>query len=281
MTRCRSGSPGRPPRAGGRRPGAPRPGRAGRRADGRREPLAEPVLGVHRAEQVPVGGDRLGRPEEQVPARPQGVVEQGDQLLLQVRPEVDEQVPARDQVEPGERRVADQVVAREQAQLPDLLDHVVLAALLEEEPLEPLGRHVLGDRQRVGPLAGDGQGPLVDVGGEDLDLGRVRDPVEPLADEHGQGVRLLPGGAPGHPDADRVGRRAVGEELREDLPGQGVERLRVAEELGHPDQQVLEQRGGLVLVGLRAARRTGRPSAGGGSASAGRRGGPGCWSCSA
>ena len=97
-------------------------GPAGRgRPDRGRQPTGDPVLGIRRPEEFLVVRHALRRAEEQIPARPERVMEQGDELLLEVRPQVDQQVPARDQVEAGERRVVDQVVEREQAELPDFL----------------------------------------------------------------------------------------------------------------------------------------------------------------
>jgi hypothetical protein len=72
-------------------------------------------------EQLGVPGDGLRDAEEQEAARAQRVVEQRDHLLLQPPAEVDQQVAAGDEVEAGERRVADQAVRREDAQVAQLL----------------------------------------------------------------------------------------------------------------------------------------------------------------
>src|SRR4051794_3730032 len=69
---------------GGRNPA--RPGRGGP------PPPVDPGPLVERLEQVVVG-DRLGRAQEQGPALPQPEVEQGQHPLLDVRLQVDQQVP--------------------------------------------------------------------------------------------------------------------------------------------------------------------------------------------
>ena len=83
-------------------------------------PDIEPLPLVEWREQVGLPGDALRQPQEQVPARLQGVVEGGQNALLQGGIEVDQQVPAGDQVEPREGRILDEIVRREQAHLPEI-----------------------------------------------------------------------------------------------------------------------------------------------------------------
>src|SRR6185312_5723497 len=66
--------------------------------------------------------------------------------------------------------------------------------------------------------------------------------------QHGERVRLLAGGATGDPDADGFIRRLVLEQVGNDFLGDLLERLAVAEEGRHRDQQVAEQR--LRFVGV-------------------------------
>ena len=61
-------------------------------------PRAE--LDVTDVEEVARLPDRLGGPEEEEPRRLQRVVERGDEPLLEDRFEVDEEVPATDEVDP-------------------------------------------------------------------------------------------------------------------------------------------------------------------------------------
>src|SRR5512134_1320779 len=56
----------------------------------------------------------FGRAEEQETVGDQSVVEDAADLLLKLAIEIDEQVAARDQIEPGEWRVLEQAVAGEQ-----------------------------------------------------------------------------------------------------------------------------------------------------------------------
>ena len=54
-------------------------------------------------------------------------------------------------------------------------------------------------------------------------------------------IGLFAGRAARHPDPYRVAAALALEQRRDDLPGQRVERLGVAEERGDADQQVVEQ----------------------------------------
>ncbi|KAF1067959.1 MAG: hypothetical protein GAK45_01524 [Pseudomonas citronellolis] len=165
--------------------------------------------------------------------------------------EVDQQVAATDQVQLGERRVAQQVVHGEQHMLADFLLHPVAGLLLGEVLAQALRGHVRQDRLGVGAAAADGDGMLVDIGGEDLELALAAPVLHMLGEQHGHRVGLLAGRTTGAPHPHR--RYAVGrhlEQSRDDLALQRLEGFAVAEEVGHPDQHVVEQVPGFLRVGL-------------------------------
>ena len=74
-------------------------------------PVNAPFLG-DRLEQVDLPANRLRRAQEQVASLVESEVQEGDDLLLHLRFEVDQQVAATDQVDLGERGVGDQVLNR-------------------------------------------------------------------------------------------------------------------------------------------------------------------------
>jgi hypothetical protein len=88
-----------------------------------------------RAKRSFLEADRLGVAEHEVPVGPQRVVEDRDELPLQGHVHVDEHVAAEDEVELREGRVAGEVLAGEDAVLPDrLVDPVAAVHLGEEAP---------------------------------------------------------------------------------------------------------------------------------------------------
>ena len=195
------GGPGRP--AVRRRRQEPRGGRA---------PCARPVipaliqlrLPVQHREEVRELAHALGSAQAQQAARVQRIVEEGEELPLQVRAHVDEQVAAADQVEPGERGIRDHVLLGEDQRVADALLDAVGGAFrfLGEEAGQAFRRDVGGDAGRVRAGAGLLDGLAVDVGAEGLHPETVPQRLHLLLEQDGDGVGLLAGGAAGHPDAD-------------------------------------------------------------------------------
>jgi hypothetical protein len=95
-------------------------------------------------------------------------VEQGQDLLLQRLAEVDQQVAAGQDVEPGEGRVGDEVLRREDHHLAELPVDPVAVFLGNEVAGQPLRREVGGDVGGVAGLAGLVDGVHVEIGGVDL-----------------------------------------------------------------------------------------------------------------
>ncbi len=171
-------------------------------------------------------------------------------LLLRPRLEVNQQVPATDQVHARERRVAQDILPREHAQLPEALAHPVAAVLFHKETPQPFRRDLVHQALEVKPVAGFHQQRLVEVGGEDLQpRGAARNLSAILFKRHRQRIRFLARRAARHPNAHRLlaPRR---NELRENDSFQRFERFRVAEKAGDADQHVRIQRaefGGVAL----------------------------------
>ena len=163
-------------------------------------------------------------------------------LLLQHRPEVDEHVAAADEVEPRERRVLRQVLAREHAHFADRLRDLVAAIHLDEEPPEPigadLGQTAFGVESR--PRLLDRR--VADVGAEYLNRVGAAPIAEVLEQHDGHRVDLLAGRASGNPDADRLAPGLVCQHLHQVFVLERLERIRLAEEPGDVDEDVLVER---------------------------------------
>ena len=106
-------------------------------------------LAVDRLEKVAEPADRFRRAEEQQPARPQRVMENGQQPPLQFRVEIDQQVPADHQIELREGRILDDVLRGKDQRLPDLFADVVGVVLVGEVAFQPLLGDVGRDARRV------------------------------------------------------------------------------------------------------------------------------------
>ena len=72
-------------------------------------------------------------------------MEEGEELVLQIRLEVDEQISARDEIELAERGVLGHILDGEDHGLPDVLLDPESAELgLDKVPPQPLGGHIYG-----------------------------------------------------------------------------------------------------------------------------------------
>ena len=208
-----------------------------------------PVV-VDRDELVGQRAGRLARAEEQHAARRQPEVEQRHHGALRLGLEVDQEVAARDEVHLRERRVLGDVVAREHDHLAQVVRDLVAARPLGEEPLEPARADELQLHLAVDPGAGVLERRLVDVGRQHLEPDLAVARREALAEQHRQRVRLLAGRAARDPDPELLVGRQLVDQRRDHLGLEPLERLRIAEELGDADQQVLVQR--VELVGIAA-----------------------------
>ena len=149
-------------------------------------------------------------------------------------------------------RVLDQVLRREYDHFADMLANAVVVILAHEIAVQPLIRHVQADAVAIQAGAGDIDGIVVEVGGEDLDIQRLGVPLHVLGQQDGQGIGLLAGRAAGNPDAHRIVADLRFQQFRQGL-FQGRKGVLIAEKGRDANQQFLEQQRGLVLVVLDVA----------------------------
>ena len=169
-------------------------------------------------------------------------MEDAADLLLKLAIEIDEQVAARDEIEPGEWRVLEQAVAGEQDHVPKLSLGPVVVSLSREKAAKTLLADVGLDRDRVSALASNGKPTGIQIGTENLNLRADLVVGSFLQEQHRDRVGLLARGTARHPYANGLARLLALEEPRHDILGQGLERFRISEECRHRDQQITEQR---------------------------------------
>ncbi len=180
----------------------------------------------------------LGAAHEQQPAGAQRKMKNVEDSLLRLRRQVDEEVAAGDKVDPRKRGVAQEVMHREKNLLAQLLAHAVAAVILAEKTLEPRRRDVRLDGGGIKTLARLVHRLFVNVARENLERRRRRQALRLFAEKHGQGVGLLAGRAPRHPDPQVILFLPPGEELRH----MGFHRRKgflIPEKMGHANQEIL------------------------------------------
>ena len=208
------------------------------------------MLQVHRLEQAGTGelGFRLAEEQDAVVA--ERVVQPRQHHVLGLGLQVDQQVPADQQVDAADGRVMGDVVAAEDHALPQVAreDVVVVGAL--EVALQQVGRNALDVARRIGGVARGLQRRFVEVGGVDLDLAPEGVRAHRVGEEHGQAVWLLAGGAADAPHPDRPSPLGLAplDDAGHDGGPQHLPRLRVAEEGGDVDQHRVQQVGEFLRV---------------------------------
>ena len=210
-------------------------------ARGARAPV-DAVLLVEGHEQVLVAPDALRRTQQQHTRFAQGEVQQRQHALLDLGLQVNEHVAAGDDVDARKRRVAQQILGRENDLLANVLRNLPACFDLVEELFQPLCRYMDTDALGVDAgacVADDGIGG---VGGENLHLEPLALGLRRLLDEHGEAVRLLARAAACNPAANHFAVQPLGDERAYDPFAERFPYRWVAEKTGHVDQQVLQER---------------------------------------
>ncbi len=164
-------------------------------------------------------------------------MEQGEYFFLGFTAQVDQEVPATEQVNLGKRRVFEHVLLGKDHHVADILADAVGAVFLGKKPGQPFRGDIGGNAVGIDPGAGFLNGLVVDIGGKDLDLEVFFYFVQIFPDQDSQGIGFFAGGATRDPDPHTCARELVGKEPGNDLFPERFEGLRVAEEIGDADQK--------------------------------------------
>ncbi len=167
-------------------------------------------------------------------------MEGGDGPFLCCTLEINQQVATGHQINAGERRIAQQIVFGEDQRFTqiggDLED---TTGLFDEILVAQLLRHVGEAALRVFAFSGREQRFLVQVGGQNLDIGGFAALLEGFEEQNRNRVGLFAGRAAAYPDAYLFADFAPSHQGGNDVIAQNLEGFRVAEETRHADQQVL------------------------------------------
>ena len=208
------------------------------------------MLTVDGGEERVEAADRLRFAKDEHAARNEGVMERTKDSLLERRSEVDEKVAATDDVDARERRIASDVVAGEDAAIPQRLADLVPALHRGEEPFQPLRRHLPTDRRRVNAAARDLECGIAQIARKDLHGGVGLQRVGRIQRADCHRVGFLAGCAPRDPEAERVPGQAAAQQAGKSARRDGVEDPRVAKEPRDVDQDVPVQCPNLLRFAL-------------------------------
>src|SRR5260370_2542071 len=113
------------------------------------------VLPIHQLKQVRGrANDAFRRPQHQKSPWLQRIMKDGHDPFLQNRLEVDQHVPATDDVDPRKRRILEKIVPSETTTIPDRFINSIATFHFAEKPSQALRRDIPPNTLRVGPRAG-------------------------------------------------------------------------------------------------------------------------------
>ena len=206
------------------------------------------LVGAQDPEDVIVINDRLRPAQEEIAAVVEGHVEDGKEIPLQDILEIDQEISAADQVQPAEGRILKDIVLGEDDHLADVvIDHIAVA-LFGKETAQPRDRDILQNAVAVDAARRHVDGIAVQVRREDLDIPAQSQLIHGLREEDGDRIGLLTCGTAGHPDPDLVRCPVAPEQVLDDPLLENVKIIRVAEEGGDSDQDLLGQQPDLLRI---------------------------------
>ncbi len=163
------------------------------------------------------------------------------QLFLNLTLQIDEQVPARDEIEPEKRRVFNQILHGENHLFTNVLADAVGLVLLVKKTLQPLLPYIHRNVGRIQPIPGLDDGPLIDISTKKLDGEPFRSLIQIFLHHHGKGIDLFSRRTAGYPHPEIGIVRQIIQYRRQNIPLQHFKGLAVAKEMSHPDEQLTEQ----------------------------------------
>ena len=168
--------------------------------------------------------------------------------MLQLGLQVDQHVPATDQVQTQKRRIKDQILPGKDHHFTQALDDLVAILSGLKITLGQLLSERLEQQGRIATTTRDLHGIEIDVGGKDLHPVLIHAATEMTVQQDRDGVGFLAGCAAGYPHPDLFARSFFFNECAQRVI-QCLERVAVAEEARHRNQDVLGQT--FKLLGVR------------------------------
>ena len=171
-------------------------------------------------------------------------------FALQRRVQVNQQIPATDEIGVTKRGVVDYVLPGENATLTDRFTDLKSSIDTNEEAAQAFRGDILSDEIRVSSGSSPIQSTFADVRTKKLD-GRGQLPfIQQFFQAYRQGIRFLAGCSTGNPYSKRpAGIVAARDQVLEQVP-ERVENVGVSKEVGDADQQIAMQFLHLIRVFL-------------------------------
>jgi hypothetical protein len=201
---------------------------------------------AHRFEERVGVAQRLGVAEEQMATLTQCKVHERQGATLSLQGQINEQVPAGDDIDAGKGRISQHVLRREHHLVAQRLPDAIGLVDGLEESLQAFRRHVALDARGENAGTGERQRLVGGIGGKNFHIHDLAQAFGFFRNHHRERIGFLAAGAGDHPGANRVPRGTLGNERVDDGFAESFPGLRIAEEPGHVDHQVVGEGAGFV-----------------------------------
>ena len=162
-------------------------------------------------------------------------------LLLGAGPQIDQEVPAGNEIEPRERRVREQVLDREHHGFAQIAHHPVSLAFPRKKTGQARPGHSIRGFRSIKARAGKRDGLGIDIGCKNLKLGGALRSLDRFQKKHGERIDFFAGAAAGHPNAQRPVERLFLDHIRDNACRKRLERGGIAKELGYINEEVVTE----------------------------------------
>ena len=210
--------------------------------------LIKAGLLIHRAKEITELSRTFRTAQKQEAAWPQGKMKDRKDFLLGFRFKINQQIPARNQVQPGKGRVAQQVMDGKGADIANGLRYHPARTGTLKKAFQAFWRHRVQLRNGVITRAGDLQRFFINICREYLYPGRAAKRRRMFTQQHRNGIGFFACGAARYPDAHGILGTFALEQGRNYFFGQRREGFRIAEEIRHIDQQIAQQLPRFLMV---------------------------------
>ena len=206
------------------------------------------LVGAYNPEDIVIIDHRFASSKKQVSPVIQRHVEDREQVSLKYILEIDQQIPAADQVKFSERRILENIVLREHDHLADLVADHIAVPLAGKIPAKARHAHILTDVVAVDASACHSYGIRVQIRSKDLHVSSHAQFFHYFREQDRYRISFLTCGAARHPDTKLVCRRRVFDQVVDHPVFEHFKIVRIPEETGHADQDFLGQKPRLVRV---------------------------------
>src|SRR5262249_46665716 len=190
---------------------------------------------VHQLEEIAEHADRFRRTEQQITAGIERVMKDRHRAFLQLRPQIDQNVPATDEIQSREWWIGSDILPSKGAYVAHRAVDLISAVEFFEETLQTLRRNILFDCAGINAQARTFDCRFAQVRAENLDSHGGGGGAECFQNANGQRIDLFAARASRHPNAQLTLAGFALHEVRNELFAESRESALISEEARYVD----------------------------------------------